>query len=76
MAALAWPMIMEDEIDLGGRDMMAKYLGEITKKTSLINTATSKVVENYMRQHYSSQGIEQILAPPAEVKIYPWSVSN
>ena len=56
-------MIMEDEIDLGGRDMMAKYLGEITKKTSLINTATSKVVENYMRQHYSSQGIEQILAP-------------
>ena len=63
MAALAWPMIMEDEIDLGGRDMMAKYLGEITKKTSLINTATSKVVENYMRQHYSSQGIEQILAP-------------
>ena len=63
MAALAWPIVMESEIDLGSRDMMAKYLKEVTKKTTLIKSATSNVVENYMRQHYSSQGIEQVLAP-------------
>ena len=43
--------------------MLSKYLSEISKKTKLIKAASSNVVETYMRQHYSSQGIEQILAP-------------
>lgn len=63
MAALAWPIVMDAEIDLGNVDMSSKYLSEISKKTKLIKAASSNVVETYMRQHYSSQGIEQILAP-------------
>ncbi len=63
MAALAWPLVMDAGIDLGNIDMMSKYLSEVSKKTKLIKAASSNVVETYMRQHYSSQGIEQILAP-------------
>ena len=63
MAALAWPIVFENDIDLGSRDMMKKYLSEVVKKTTLINEASSKVVEQYLTQHYSSQGIDKILAP-------------
>lgn len=63
MAALAWPIVFEDEIDLGGNDMMKKYLEDVVKKTKLIKGATSNVVENYLKQHYSSQGVDIILAP-------------
>lgn len=63
MAAMAWPIVFEDEIDLGGSDMMKKYLEEVVKKTTLIKAASSKVVETYLLQHYSSQGIDKVLAP-------------
>lgn len=63
MAAMAWPVIFEYEIDLGSRDMMHKYLNTISKNTSLIPAATSRVVESYLAQHYTSQGIDKILAP-------------
>lgn len=63
MAALAWPIIFEDEIDLGKTDMMKKYLEEVHKKTFIIKQATSKVVESSLYQHYSSKGIDRILAP-------------
>lgn len=63
MAAMAWPIVFEDAIDLGSSDMMKKYLEEVVKKTTLIKAASSKVVETYLLQHYSSQGIDKVLAP-------------
>ena len=63
MAAMAWPMIFEDEINLGKIDMMTKYLSSVEKSTKLIPAATSKVVENYLTQHYQSQGVDRILSP-------------
>ncbi len=63
MAAMAWPIVLENGIDLGTCDQIKKYLHEITKKTSLIQAASSKVVENYLLQHFTSQGVDKILAP-------------
>ena len=62
-AAIAWPIVFEDEIDLGNGDMIKKYLEEVSKKTKLIKAASSKVVENHLKQHYSSQGVDKILVP-------------
>lgn len=63
MAAMAWPIVFEDNIDLGNSDIMKSYLEGVIKKTKLIKGATSNVVENYLKQHYSSQGVDKILAP-------------
>lgn len=63
MAAMAWPIVFESEIELGSNDMMKNYLEAVVKKTSLIRAASSKVVEDYLQQHYSSQGVDKILAP-------------
>lgn len=63
MAAIAWPIVFENEIDLGKSDLMKKYLEEVIKKTKLISAASSNVVESYIKQHYTSQGIDQTLAP-------------
>lgn len=60
---MAWPIVFDDEIDLGSSDMMKRYLEEVIKKTTLIKAASSKVVETYLQQHYSSQGIDKVLAP-------------
>ena len=63
MAAMAWPIVFEDDIDLGHSDIMKSYLEGVVKKTKLIKGATSNVVENYLKQHYSSQGVDKILSP-------------
>lgn len=63
MAALAWPIIFEYDIALNKIDMLPKYLEEITRKTKLIKSASSSVVNNYLTQHYNSQGIDKILTP-------------
>ena len=63
MAAMAWPIVFEDNIDLGHSDIMKSYLEEVVKKTKLIKGANSNVVENYLKQHYSSQGVDRILSP-------------
>jgi len=63
MAALAWPIVMNDEIDLGSRDMMSKYLSEVKKKTKLIKAASSSVIEAYLSVNYDSEGIGKILEP-------------
>ena len=63
MAALAWPIVFDDDIDLGATDMLKKYLEIVVKKTTLIHAASSRVVENYLKQHFSSQGIDSTLAP-------------
>ena len=63
MAAIAWPIVLDYEIDLGASDMMRKYLEDVVKNTTLIRQATSNVVEKYLSQHYSSQGIDKVLSP-------------
>ena len=63
MAAMAWPIVFEDDIDLGNNDLMKNHLEGVVKKTKLIKGATSNVVENYLQQHYSSQGVDKILSP-------------
>jgi len=63
MASMAWPIVFDNDIDLGKSDLMKKYLEDITKKTKLISAASGNVVETYLQQHYSSQGIDKILAP-------------
>lgn len=63
MAAMAWPIVFESEIDLGSRDFMKTYLEEVVRKTSLIKSASSNVVKNYLSQHYTSQGVNKILSP-------------
>lgn len=63
MAAMAWPMIFEADINLGKNDRMAKHLSDVEKSTKLITAATSNVVEEYLTQHYQSQGVDRILSP-------------
>ncbi len=63
MVVLAWPIIFEYEIDFGKQDKLKDYLNEIVKKTSLIKTASNGVVNRYLKQHYTSQGIDKILTP-------------
>ncbi len=63
MVTLAWPIVFEYEIDLGINDMLKKYLEEIVKQTSLTRASSSKVVEAYLLQHYSAQGLDRSLTP-------------
>ena len=63
MAAMAWPIVFEYEIDLGKGDMIPKYLNDILKLSPLIKNISGKVVEAYLSVYYESDGIERILEP-------------
>ena len=63
MAAMAWPIVFEYEIDLGKSDMIAKYLNDILKQSTLIKNISNKVVEAYLSVYYDSDGIGKILEP-------------
>ena len=63
MATLAWPIVMNDGIDLGKNDLIAKYLNDIQKKSYLINNASIVVVESYLRENYDAKDIGKILSP-------------
>jgi len=63
MATLAWPIVLEYEIDLGKSDMIAKYLNDILKQSTLIKNISGKVVEAYLSVYYDSDGIGKILDP-------------
>ena len=63
MAAMAWPIVFENKIDLGKSDMISIYLNDILRKTTLINTVSSEIVEDYLRTYYDSYGIGKILEP-------------
>ena len=63
MAAFAWSMVLEDDLDLGKNDCLKKYLQEVERKTSLKSSAPQNIVEKYLVQHYESQGISKDLAP-------------
>ena len=63
MATLAWPIVFEYEIDLGKSDMIAQYLNDILKQSTLIKNISNKVVEAYLSVYYYSDGIDKILEP-------------
>ena len=63
MAAMAWPIVFEYEIDFGMGDMIPKYLNDIAKQSPLTNNIPSKVVEAYLNVYYESEGIDKILEP-------------
>jgi hypothetical protein len=62
MAAIAWPIVIGDNIELGEKDMMPKYLNMIQKKTFIIKEASSNVVESNLSMFYD-RGINDILKP-------------
>lgn len=63
MAAMAWPIVFEYEIDLGKGDMIPKYLNDILNQSPLTKNIPSKVVEAYLNVYYESEGIGKILEP-------------
>jgi hypothetical protein len=63
MAAIAWPIVLQDGIDLGERDMLTIYLKEIQKKTYLISASSGRVVESSLSDYYNTLGIKEILSP-------------
>ena len=63
MAALAWSIVLEDEISFGNTDMLSKYLKEIQRKTYIIKVASSRIVESSLSRYYDTMGIKQILSP-------------
>jgi hypothetical protein len=63
MAALAWSIVLEDEISFGDKDMMSKYLKEIQRKTYIIKVASSRIVESSLLRYCDTMGIKQILSP-------------
>lgn len=63
MAAMAWPIIFVDKIDLGAGDMIPKYLNDILKQSPLTDNTPSKVVEAYLKVYYESEGIDKRLSP-------------
>ena len=62
MAAIAWPIVIGDNIEFGEKDMMPKYLNMIQKKTFIIKEASSNVVESNLSMFYD-RGINDILKP-------------
>lgn len=63
MAAMAWPIIFVDKINLGAGDMIPKYLNDILKQSPLTDNTPSKVVEAYLKVYYESEGIDKRLSP-------------
>ena len=63
MAALAWPIVMEHELNLGKQDMLGKYLWEIVRCTSLVQQSPGRYVEFLLDEQYKKSGIDRILSP-------------
>ena len=63
MAAMAWPIVFYDGINLGKIDQFSKYLTKIHDNSSLSKTACAAVVNDYLREHDESQKVYKILEP-------------
>ena len=63
MAALAWPVVMEHEMNLGKQDMLGKYLWDIVRRTSLVQQSPGRYVEFLLDEQYKESGIDRILSP-------------
>lgn len=60
---MAWPLVFDNDINLGKHDMISKYLSQICKISSLDKTSSSQYVEKYLVNHYLLHDIKQILSP-------------
>ncbi len=63
MAAMAWPIVMEQGIDLGRQDMIKSYLTEINMRVRFIKGIPSSVLESRLKQNYNLLSFDYILAP-------------
>lgn len=64
MAAMAWPIVLGDSIELGEKDLMYKYLNEIQKKSYVFKKdASSRQVESSLTLYYDTMDIKTILRP-------------
>ena len=63
MVALAWPIVMDHELNLGKQDMLGKYLWEIVRRTSLVQQSPGRYVEFLLDEQYNESGIDRILSP-------------
>jgi hypothetical protein len=63
MATLAWPIVMDHELNLGKQDMLGKYLWEIVRRTSLVQQSPGRYVEFLLDEQYNESGIDRILFP-------------
>ncbi len=63
MAAMAWPLVFQDEINLGAIDQLTKYLTNIWANATLAKSVKVNVAEAYIKKHYESQNIRKILEP-------------
>lgn len=59
MAALSWPIVLGDGIDLGEQDFLVKYLTSLQRKTNIIKNASSNAVEFQLHLY----NVKDTLAP-------------
>ena len=78
MAAIAWPLVFKDDINLGTIDQFSKYLTKIKNTTTLKINEQVKVVDNYLEKHFEFHSINKILEPLLKNVPYrflsPWIV--
>ena len=60
---MAWPLVFQDEINLGAIDQLTKYLTNIWANATLAKSVKVNVAEAYIKKHYESQNIRKILEP-------------
>ncbi len=78
MAALAWPIVFNDEINLGGLDQLSRYLRIIQNNSTLLKSASSNRVEDYLRKYDDTRKFSKVLFPLLKNVPYrflsPWIV--
>lgn len=63
MVVLAWPIIINEDICLGERDLLPKYVDKIQSKINLTKESSYRIIEDLITQNYHSLGINKILSP-------------
>lgn len=63
MAAMAWPIVLKESIELGHQDRMYIYLSEIHKRTSLTKYSSSSDIEIFLNQVKNKSRAIEILSP-------------
>lgn len=63
MVALAWPIVLKKNINLGKQDMLAKYLEEITNLTDLNRSSNVWYINSHLEKQYDRVGLDVILSP-------------
>lgn len=63
MAALAWPIVFNDEINLGSIDQLSRYLRIIFNNSSLKKATSCTVVEDYLRDYDGHREYSKVLYP-------------